>query len=185
MPPSGLKSLGSLLDRPVNLSPRVGLLEHLSLVMQLAPLAQRDHALGNRPIGKIDPKWNQRQPPFLGLEPKTMELPSVQQQLTHPLGRMVPKRRLPILVDLAVDKPQLSIFESCISLLDAAASVPQALYLAAMENHPALDRIENLIVVLGLAVLGHTLEGRPFDRVGRFARCGRARGGLARTRFGF
>ena len=174
-PPLCLKSLGSLLDRPVDLTPRVGLLEHLSLVMHLAPLAQSDHALGNRSIGEIDPKWNERQTPLLGLEPKTMELPSMQQQLPHPLGRMIPKRRLSILVDFAVDEPQLSVFESCISLLDAAASVPQTLDLAAMENHPALDRIENLVVVLGFAVLCNTFEGRPFDRAGRFARCGRAR----------
>ena len=143
--------------------------------MHLAAFAQGNHALGHRPIGKVNPQRDERQPPLLGPHCEPMQLPAMQQQLPHPLGRMIPKRRLPILVNLAIDQPQLPILEPRISLLDAASTVPQALDLAAMEHQPTLDRIEHLIVVLGLAVLGDTLKSRPGDRRSfRSPRLGRA-----------
>lgn len=98
---------------------------------------------------------------------------------------MIPKRRLAVFIDFAVDEPQLAILESRVSLLDAASPIPQTLDFAAMEHHAAFDRIENLIVVLGLAVLSNTLKGRSFGRARRFARSCRARSRFARTGFVF
>jgi hypothetical protein len=73
--------------------------------MQLATLAQGDHTLGHRPVGEINPQGDQGQSTLLGPTGKSCQLPTMQQQLTHPLGRMIPKGRLPVLVNLAVDQP--------------------------------------------------------------------------------
>ena len=63
-------------------------------------------------------------------------------------------------------QPQFTIFKACISLFDAAATIAQAFDFATVKHHTALDRIEYLIIVLGLAILSDALEGCTLGSVG-------------------
>lgn len=142
--------------------------------MELLPFAKRDDTLRAPAIGEVNSQWYQSQAALLRSSHEAEHLVFVEQQFTHPLRRMIPDRGLSVFLDLAADEPQLPVLDPRVRFLDGALAVAKTLDFAAVQNHPTLDRVKNLILMLGLAIVGHHFMrggARRFrvDRLGIFS----------------
>ena len=68
---------------------------------------------------------------------------------------MVPNGSLPILFDFAAHQPKFTIFDASVRFLDRAFSVSQTFHFAAVQNDSALDGVQNFVLMLSFAIVGH------------------------------
>src|SRR4051812_3163249 len=89
----------------------------------------------------------------------------MQEQLSRPLGHVVPECGLRIFGDVGADEPDLAFFDAGISLVERKLAVAEAFDFAAGELHAAFERVENLESKASLAIFGNEA-----DLLFRFAR---------------
>ncbi len=68
---------------------------------------------------------------------------------------MVPNGSLPVLLDFATDEPKFAVLDPRVSFIDGAFAIAQAFDFAAVQYDPALDRVEDFVLVFGFAIVGH------------------------------
>ncbi len=71
---------------------------------------------------------------------------------------MVEAIGLQIFGNVGIHEHQLAIFDRGIALGDGRLATAQGLHLGAREHEPGLDRVDDLEIVAGLAVIGRDLE---------------------------
>ena len=150
----------------LNLAIRIGLLQCLSLVVSFFAFANRDDAFCHAPIRKVNSKRNHRKPTFFGAASESRQLASVQEQFADTFCRMIPNRRLPILIDLTTHQPHFAILQSGISFFDRASPVSKAFDFASMQYKTAFDRIKDFVLMTCLAIFGDGLVRRSAGRLG-------------------
>jgi len=86
------------------------------------------------------------------------DLRTVEQKFPCTFRFMIEPIGLKVLLNIAVDKPDLTIFDLRIGLCKRAAAFAQALHFASDQNDAALIRIKNFVIMSGLAVLANDLD---------------------------
>jgi hypothetical protein len=99
---------------------------------------------------------------------------------------VIPHRGLRILGDIASDQPQCIAFDTTIRLAQLALAGSQAFHFAAAQDDPAFDRIDDLVLMAGLAILTDDFQLWPGVLLPRLSRrLGTRRRLFPRLRFGF
>jgi hypothetical protein len=134
--------------------------------VHLLSFADRDHALCNPSIRKIDSQWDHGQPSFFSSTSELMQLASMEQQLAIAFGRVIPNTCLSVFVDLATHQPHLARLKTRVSLFNGASTVAKTFDFAAMQHDPALDRIQDLVLKPSFPILSDHFVSRRGNRLG-------------------
>ncbi len=82
------------------------------------------------------------------------------QQLTGPLGLVIPKGCLRILGNITSDQPKRFAADASIGFIQLALAVTKTFYLTAQQDHPTFDRVEDFVFVASLSVFAYQFDGR-------------------------
>ena len=111
---------------------------------------------------KVNLKRNERRSRGLSGSVQLFEFLLMNQQLSGSSGRMVELMRFVILRDVAVDKPQFSVFHSGVGIRNITMSVPEAFDFASPEDNSALNLSGDVIIMPCAAVFGNVYESGIF-----------------------
>jgi hypothetical protein len=127
-------------------------LELLPLVMRLAASPHTEEQFGPS-AREIHFERHERQPFVEGVAGKLGDLTAMQEEFSPSLGHMVELISLFVFGNIAAHEPDLSLVDAAVGLVERNPARSQALHLAADQGNPAFERLENLILVTGFAVL--------------------------------
>src|SRR4029077_12463965 len=136
----------------VHLALRMALRDGLSLVVRLLAAPDPEQQLGAA-LGEVELQRHERVALLLERLPELLDLGAVEQQLALPHRVQVPAIALLVGWDVELHHPRLAVLDRGPGLLEARLPRPEALHLGACEHEPGLDRVEDRVVVRGLAIL--------------------------------
>src|SRR5262245_57047856 len=152
---AGRLSLGP--QQPSALPLPAALLLGFALVVQLLAARERKLELGAALLVEIELEGHERHSLALDRPHEFVDLPAVQEELAHALGRMVEAASLQVFRDIGVDEPDLAAARISVGCRDRRLAAAQRLHLCAGEREAGLERLADLIVEARLAIVGdHT-----------------------------
>ena len=83
----------------------------------------------------------------------------MQQKLSLAKLRVLRVAAVTVRTDVYVRHPDLPVFDACIAVAKVDASLANRFDLRPKQRHACLERLDNVIVVTGLAVLGDDTPG--------------------------
>ena len=102
--------------------------------------------------GEVDARRDERQPALLRARRDAVDLAAVQQQLARTLGLVVLARGGGVGRDVDRVQPQLAVADGRVAVLELRARGAQRLDLGPLEHDAALEPLEQLVAVRGVAV---------------------------------
>jgi len=105
--------------------------------------------------------------PSLRRSDKAVDLPFVEQQSARPLGLVIEAVSLQVFGDVGVKQHELGAGRAGMGLANGRLALPQRFHLRTGQRDAGLERIDDLIVEAGLAVIRHHLVG-PIGLAGIF-----------------
>lgn len=156
----------------------------MTLVVESAPTRERKLQLGPT-VSKVDGKWDEGKRLLANPTPQLIDLTTVQEQLAAAIGiDSTEAVRILIGRDMGTDEVDLPVLDPGVGILQGSLAKPERLHLGSFEGDPALEGLENFVVVAGAAILGDLTGSRPSPRAGTRGRPplgSRRRPGLGRT----
>ena len=124
------------------------------------PAAADPHQHLHAALFEIHLQRHEREPLLQGPIRKLADLTAVHEQLPRPLRHMVELVGLVVFGNVAAEQPDLAAIDAAVGLVERHPPAAEALHLAADQRDAALERVEDLVVVAGLAIFRHHLLGR-------------------------
>src|SRR5437660_11103927 len=121
------RSTSASLQLALHLAPLLALADRLPLVSLLLPARQRKLHLRPR-SREIDSRRHERETPLRGLADQALDLFSVEEQLSWPLGIVALAGGGTIGRDVEVVEPDLAVSHECVRVLQVRLAVAQRLH---------------------------------------------------------
>jgi hypothetical protein len=134
-------------------------LDGLPLVVDLLALGQPDRHL-HVAVPEVEPGGDERHPALGGLADQFSNLLAVQQQLAPPCRVVVRVATMAVRVDVDVVQPDFAAFHAREAVAEVHGAFADGLHLGADEHDARLERLEDVVVVKRLPVLGDVLLRR-------------------------
>src|SRR5258705_11431801 len=129
--------------------------ERLALVVRLLALGERQQHL-DAPFLEVELQRHEREALLDGPANQLADLVRVHQQLALPLLGVIGVAAVTVRADVHVHQPDLAVLRARVAVAEVHASLPNRLHLGAEQRDTRFPRLEDVIVVAGLAVLrGH------------------------------
>src|SRR5262245_47012783 len=141
-------------QQPATLALPTALLFGLALVVQLLAARERELDLGAALGVEIELERHERHAIALDRPHQLVNLPAVQEQFAHALGRMIEAAGLQVFGDVGIDEPDLAAAGVRIGLRNRRLALPQRLYLRTGERDAGFKGLVDLIVESRLAIVG-------------------------------
>lgn len=129
--------------------------EGLSLVRPGLSARQCDCDLGEPTFVEVDPRGHERESLLFDLRAELSYFPPVQQEFAAPKRLVTFRVSMAIGCDVTPDKPNLVVVDSGVRLVQRGGSIAETLDFRAEQAHAALDFLDELKAVPGLAVLAN------------------------------
>src|SRR5262245_24136318 len=126
----------------------------LALVVQLLAAGKRELDFGAALVVEIELERHQRHALALDRADQLADLAAVEEELADTLGRVVEAAGLQIFRNIGIDEPDLATARIGISLRDGGLALPQRFHLRPSERDAGLERLADLVVESGLAIVG-------------------------------
>src|SRR5580765_6570546 len=153
---SAILAAVSACEGPLHLPLGLLLGQRLPLVVGLLAAAERDLDLCLAVL-EVERDRDESDPALLGLADQPDDLGAVQQQLAFPPRLVVGPGALGVLRDVHAGQPRLAVPDVGVAVDQVGVPGAQGLDLGAGQHQPRLEDVVDVVVVPGLAVLGHQL----------------------------
>src|SRR5262249_37278894 len=149
--------------QPAALALPAALLFRFPLVMQLLAARERKLDFGAAFLVEIELERDQGHSLALHCSDQLVDLPTVEEQLAHPLWSMIEPPALEIFGDVGIDEPDLASAGIGIGFGDGCLALAQRFYLGSGKRNTGLERLVDLVVETGLAIVrDHARIALPF-----------------------